>query len=100
MTLSVIKSGRGPEGITVPTPPPSKRQQIIDAIVASVRAGELAPGDAIPSTSQLMARFDVSITPVREAVNYLKSRELLVGATGRAVFVADPLPEWITVSQP
>lgn len=97
MTHSVIESGRGPEGITVPTPqpPPSKRQQIIDAIVASVRAGELAPGDAIPSTSALMARYDVSITPVREAVNELKTRELLVGATGRAVFVADPLPGWI-----
>jgi GntR family transcriptional regulator len=97
VNLSVIESGRRPEGITLPPndPPPSKRQQIIDDIVAAVRAGELVPGDAIPSTSALMAEYDVSITPVREAVNHLKTRELLVGAVGRAVFVADPLPNWI-----
>jgi GntR family transcriptional regulator len=96
MTHSVIKSGRRPEGITMPVePPPSKRQQIIDAIVAAVRSGELVPGDAIPSTAALMAQHEVSITPVREAVNYLKTRELLVGATGRAVYVANPLPDWI-----
>jgi DNA-binding GntR family transcriptional regulator len=102
MTLSVIESGRGPEGITVssPIPPPGKRQQITDDIIAAVRAGELKPGDRILSTSQLMAKYVVSITPVRAAVDDLKARKLLVGAKGRAVFVADPLPEWITVSRP
>jgi GntR family transcriptional regulator len=101
MAQTVIELGRGPEGITVPnTPslPPSKRQQIIDDIIENVRTGRLKPGEAIPSASQLMEKYVVSITPVRQAIDHLKTRELLVGAAGRAVYVASPLPEWIRKS--
>ncbi len=59
MTPTVIKSGRGPEGITVPIPR-SISERIADDLTEQVRSGQL------------------------------------VGAPGRAVYVADPLPGWIT----
>ncbi len=102
MAHTVIELGRGPEGITVPNSatPPSKRQQIIDAIVEDVRSGRLKPGDPILSAKQLMERYaPISITPVRQAIDHLKTRELLVGAAGRAVYVANPLPSWIEVRE-
>jgi DNA-binding GntR family transcriptional regulator len=98
MAHSVIELGRGPEGITVPNSatPPSKRQQIIDDIIDDVRSGRLRPGEPIPSASQLMEKYaPISITPVRQAIADLKARDLLVGAAGRAVFVAKPLPKWM-----
>jgi DNA-binding FadR family transcriptional regulator len=91
----VIESGRGPEGITVPIPP-TKREQIVQGLIDSVRSGALAPGGAIPSAAQLMAQYDCSISPVRDAIRELKIRGLLVGAVGRAVYVNDPLPDWMT----
>lgn len=79
-----------------PTLPPSKRQQIIDDIIEDVRTGKLKPGDPILSASQLMDKYaPISITPVRQAIADLKARELLVGAAGRAVFVAAELPPWM-----
>lgn len=95
MGLDVIKSGRGPEGITVPIPP-SISERIAEDLIEQVRSGQLRPRDRIPSTAQLMAQYECSVSPVRDAVRDLKSRGLLVGAQGRAVFVADPLPDWIS----
>lgn len=96
MGPNVIESGRGPEGITMSSAiPASKRQQIMDDLIEAVRSGELPPNSPIPSAAQLMARYDCSITPVRQAIDNLKARGLLVGAAGRAVFVADPLPAWM-----
>ena len=90
----MIELGRGPEGITVPIPP-TKREQIIDGLIELVRSGQLAPGDAIPSAAKLMEQYVCSISPVRDAIRELKWRGLLVGAVGRAVYVNDPLPDWI-----
>lgn len=96
MTHSVIELGRGPEGITVSSDvPASLRQKIIDDLVEAVRNGDLEPGAPIPSAAKLMATYKCSITPVRAAIEHLKTRELLVGAAGRAVFVVKPLPAWM-----
>jgi DNA-binding GntR family transcriptional regulator len=94
MARSVIKSGRGPEGITVPIPS-SKKQRIIDDLIDAVRSGRLAPGHPIPSTRDLRATYDASITPVRNAIENLKARGLLVGHAGLRIYVSDPLPQWI-----
>jgi DNA-binding GntR family transcriptional regulator len=40
----------------------------------------------------LRAQFDCSITPVREAVNWLKAVGYVTGVPGVRVFVADPQP--------
>lgn len=67
----------------------SKTQQIIDVLAAQIAAGTLKPGDRIPSASELREQFGVSSTPVREAINHLKARGLLVGEAGVGVFVAE-----------
>lgn len=94
MAHTVIKLGRGPEGITVPIPP-SKREQIVEDLTELVRSGALAPGAAIPSAAQLMEQYGCSISPVRDAIRELKIRGLLTGVPGRAVYVADPVPGWV-----
>lgn len=70
----------------------SKKDQIIAAIRDDIAAGRLKPGDALPTAAELRARFDCSITPVREAVNYLKAIRVVTGVPGVRVFVADKPP--------
>lgn len=89
----MIELRRGPEGITVP--PATRREQIIADLIASVRSGALLPGDRIPSAAQLMATYECSISPVRDAIRELKVRGLLTGTPGLAVHVVDHLPGWV-----
>jgi len=70
----------------------SKTQQIIAALEAGITSGELPPGTRIPSARELREQFSVSSTPVREAINHLKARGLLVGDAGVGVFVAEHPP--------
>lgn len=67
----------------------SKTQKIIDGITAKIESGELGPGDRIPSASQLRAQYGVSITVVRDAVNWLKATGVVKGVPGVGVFVAE-----------
>lgn len=70
----------------------SKTQLIIATIEAGIASGELAPGSRIPSARELREQFGVSSTPVRDAINHLKARGLLVGDAGVGVFVAEHPP--------
>lgn len=74
------------------TMPSSKRQQIVDDLIADVRAGRLKPGNPLPTARELRERYHCSITPVREAINELKATGWAVGAPGIRVFVADDPP--------
>lgn len=67
----------------------SKTQKIIDDITAKIESGELGPGDRIPSAAQLRAQHGVSITVVRDAVNWLKATGVVKGVPGVGVFVAE-----------
>lgn len=71
---------------------PTKKQEIVAYIRSQVDAGQLRPGDPVPTATELRARFDVSITPVREAINELKLLGYLVGQPGVRVYVADHPP--------
>lgn len=57
-------------------PVASLREQVHRALVAAIVAGELEPGELV-SVPTLAARFDVSATPVREAVLDLERRGFL-----------------------
>jgi GntR family transcriptional regulator len=70
-------------------PAASKTKRLIDHLLGEIQAGRLKPGDQIPSAAKLREQHDVSITVVREAVNYLKATGVLVGVPGVGVFVAD-----------
>lgn len=67
----------------------SKTQTIIDDITEQIRSGKLRPGDRLPSTAQLREQYGVSITVVRNAVQWLKAVGLVEGLSGVGVFVVD-----------
>jgi GntR family transcriptional regulator len=63
-------------------------RQIKDFLIRSLEEGEWKPGDAIPSESELAARFNVSQGTVRKAVDEMASENLLVRRQGKGTFVA------------
>lgn len=64
--------------------------QIIDALTARIEAGELAPGDMVPSERELSKQLQVSRMTVRHALNAMHVRGLLTRRQGRGTFVAAP----------
>jgi len=75
----------------------NKCHEIISFIENLVLAGELLPGQKIPSERQMCAKFSVSRAAVREALKMLQARQLIETIHGSGSFVADiinqPAPE-------
>jgi GntR family transcriptional regulator len=69
-----------------------KYAQIVAHIERAIAAGELGPGDRLPSERELAAEHGVSRMTVRQALQTLESRGLLRRAIGRSggSFVARP----------
>lgn len=67
----------------------SKTQQVIDDITGQIESGQLQPGDRLPSTAELRIQYGVSITVVRNAVQWLKAKGLVEGLSGVGVFVTE-----------
>jgi DNA-binding GntR family transcriptional regulator len=63
--------------------------RIADEIRAKITAGELKPGDKIPSISQLQRQYGVSAQPVKSALLVLQTEGFVEGHQGRGVFVVD-----------
>jgi GntR family transcriptional regulator len=63
-------------------------RQIKALMVRNLQAGEWRPGEAIPSETELAARFRVSQGTVRKAVDELASDNMLVRRQGKGTFVA------------
>ena len=66
--------------------------QIEDRVAEAVRAGELKPGDRLPSERKLAEQLRVSRMTLRQALDSLARRGLVVRAVGRrgGTFVAEP----------
>lgn len=62
----------------------------VEAALVDRIAGELRPGDRLPSESELIALFDVSRITVRRAVANLAARGLIDVVQGRGSYVAEP----------
>jgi GntR family transcriptional regulator len=62
-------------------------QLVADDIRTKLRKGELHVGEAIPSTAKLMEQYGVSSTVIRHAVAELRAEGVLVGHSGKAVYV-------------
>lgn len=65
-------------------------EQIADHIAALIAAGELKPGDKLPSTRQLVDEYEVSETVIRYVMIRLKTQGLVYGQPGRGTYVASP----------
>lgn len=63
-------------------------RQIKALMLGALGAGEWAPGAAIPSESELAARFGVSQGTVRKAIDEMAAENLLVRRQGKGTFVA------------
>ncbi|MGE4505886.1 MAG: PLP-dependent aminotransferase family protein [Desulfovibrionaceae bacterium] len=74
---------------------------IADAIHRDVRAGMLAPGDALPTHRELAERLGVTVGTVTRGYAEAARRGLVRGETGRGTFVAgrpgQPGREWVEV---
>src|SRR5690606_14614683 len=66
-------------------------RQIQALLLRSLQEGEWKPGEAIPSETELAARFRVSQGTVRKAIDELAAGNLLVRRQGRGTFVASHL---------
>jgi GntR family transcriptional regulator len=58
------------------------------SLLQAIESGSVAPGQALPSESELGATFGVSVGTVRKAVDDLVAEHILVRRQGRGTFVA------------
>ena len=61
--------------------------EIVDTLAASIREGHLKAGEKLPTEADIMARFDVSRTVVREALSKLQASSLVATRHGIGTFV-------------
>lgn len=62
--------------------------QLADLLTARIRAGEYAVGDRIPSEHQLAAAYGIGRPTVRQAIDTLVRRRMLVRRRGSGTYVA------------
>lgn len=64
--------------------------QIVESLIGRIEAGELAPGDRLPSERELSSRLGVNRMTLRQALQVLKMRGLIVQRQGDGTYVAAP----------
>lgn len=62
-------------------------ERIADQLRASIRAGELRPGDRLPAETKLAERFKRSVPTIRDALRLLRDEGLIEKQHGRGNFV-------------
>jgi DNA-binding FadR family transcriptional regulator len=65
-------------------------REIVDALAGNIREGLIKPGDKLPTESEIMGRFDVSRTVVREALSKLQASKLVETRHGIGTFALAP----------
>ena len=68
-------------------------QQIVDQLTRLTAAGQLAPGDALPSIRELAVRLRVNPNTVARSYRTLEDMGVIAMKRGIGAFVADPVPE-------
>lgn len=68
---------------------PKLSERVVSTIRAQILAGEVQPGDKLPTEGQLTGTFGVSRTVVREAIAALVADGLVDTRQGAGVFVRD-----------
>ncbi len=81
---------RAPAGPSPARRPRGLVGEIVDSLAGSIREGQLQPGDKLPTEAEIMARFDVSRTVVRESLSRLQASGLVETRHGIGTFVLAP----------
>ena len=85
---------------TVARRPKGLVDEVVLALGAQVRSGELKVGDKLPTESEIMVHFAVSRTVVREALSKLQAASLVETRHGIGTFVMDrPTPGNFSIAQ-
>ena len=64
--------------------------EIVESLALSIREGQLQPGEKLPTEAEIMARFDVSRTVVRESLSKLQASGMVETRHGIGTFVLPP----------
>ena len=64
--------------------------EVVESLAASIREGVIQPGVKLPTESEIMARFEVSRTVVREAISRLQANRLVETRHGVGTFALAP----------
>ncbi len=62
-------------------------QQIADDLRRAIRDGHLGPGEQLPTTAELMAKYEVANMTVQSALRVLREQNLIYSQQGRGTFV-------------
>jgi GntR family transcriptional repressor for pyruvate dehydrogenase complex len=89
-----------PPGVQSPLPTAVARPRrvrglvngVMESLAGQIRDGLIQPGAKLPSESEIMARFDVSRTVVREAISQLQANRLVETHHGVGTFALAPQP--------
>jgi GntR family transcriptional regulator len=79
--------------------PISTYREIAEDLRAAMLRGDYQPGDAIPKRADLMARYGVSTTTVRQAISLLRTEGFVVPIRRRGTIVRDRTPVRLSVSR-
>lgn len=71
----------------VDTQPGPAYRRLADDLRAQIANGQLPVDSAIPSASQLVKKYEVSTTVVRDALKLLRDEGLVYGQPGKGVYV-------------
>jgi GntR family transcriptional regulator, transcriptional repressor for pyruvate dehydrogenase complex len=64
--------------------------EIVESLAASIRDGQLTAGEKLPTEAEIMVRFEVSRTVVRESLSRLQASGLVETRHGIGTFVLPP----------
>lgn len=69
-----------------------RHEQVAAELREQILSGDLAPGAQLPSTAQLMARFDAANATIQRALKSLKDEGFLNSRVGKGVYVRNQPP--------
>jgi GntR family transcriptional repressor for pyruvate dehydrogenase complex len=82
----VARDARAPSSMPAPL---NRTGQLIDILRSDIRARKLRAGERLPTEQDLVTRFQVSRTVVREAIASLRAEGLVITRQGAGAFVAE-----------
>lgn len=70
--------------------PEPKYLQLAAILRARIESGDLQPGEAIPSETELEQEFDLARGTIRKAIGALREQGFVVTTRGKGSYVTDP----------